>query len=68
MALKFDELAALPTNITDFYTRKPTGNYVDPIAVATLLNNPEGNKPGDNIPNIIAPTEETTEVYVINYY
>lgn len=68
IALKFDELAALPTNITDFYTRKPTGNYGDPAAVATLLNNPMGSNPGDSEPNIIAPTEETTEVYVIKHY
>lgn len=68
IVLKFDELAALPTNITDFYTRKPTGNYVDQFAVATLLNNPEGNKPGDNMPNIITPTEKITEVYVIKHY
>ena len=68
IALKFDELAALPTNITDFYTRKPTGNYGDPAAVATLLNNPMGSNPGDSEPNIITPTEKTTEVYVIKHY
>lgn len=68
IVLKFDELAALPTNITDFYTRKPTDNYVDLVAVATLLNNPEGNKPGDNVPNIIQPTETITEVYAIKHY
>lgn len=68
IVLKFDELAALPTNITDFYTRKPTGNYGDPAAVATLLNNPMGSNPGDSEPNIIAPTETITEIYVIKSY
>lgn len=68
IALKFDELAALPTNITDFYTRKPTDSYGDPAAVATLLNNPQGTSPDDNVANIIQPKETITEVYVINYY
>ena len=68
IALKFDELAALPTNITDFYTRKPTGNYGDPAAVATLLNNPQGTSPDDNVANIIQPKETITEVYVIKHY
>lgn len=68
IALKFDELAALPTNITDFYTRKPTDNYGDSDAVATLLNNPEGDTPSDKVPNIIQPKETITEVYAIKHY
>lgn len=68
IALKFDELAALPTNITNFYTRESTSNHGDPDAVATLLNNPEGGTPSDKAPNIIQPTETITEVYAIKHY
>lgn len=66
--LKFDELAALPTNITNFYTREPTSNYNDPDTIATLLNNPEGGTQSDKMPNIIQSTETITEVYAIKHY
>lgn len=68
IALKFDEFAALPTNITNFYTREPTSNHNDPDTIATLLNNPEGGTPSDTVPNIIQPTEIITEVYAIKHY
>lgn len=68
IALKFDELAALPTNITNFYTREPTSSHNDPDTIATLLNNPEGGTPGDKMLNIIQPTETITEVYAIKHY
>ena len=68
IALKFDKLEALPTNITNFYTREPTSNYNDLDTIATLLNNPEGGTPSDNVPNIIQPIETITEVYAIKHY
>lgn len=68
IALKFDEFAALPTNITNFYTRESISNYNNPDTIATLLNNPEGGTQSDKMPNIIQSTETITEVYAIKHY
>ena len=56
IALKFDEFAAIPNYIQNFYTRMP-GDLNN--NVASLQNDPK---------NIIQSTETITEVYAIKHY